>query len=110
MYDENNEFDENFEIEWSVEIFCIHSDFLIPYSSINKNNSEVDEHYFSNCDCDRKLNNLKNSNVKCKYIKIENKPIRQTPVHVENIPLSPLETMLYSSGVNAMYWNSLQNK
>ena len=61
MYDENNEFDENFEIEWRAEIFCIHSDFLIPYSSINKNYSEVDEHYFSNYDCDRKLNNLKES-------------------------------------------------
>ena len=88
MYDENNEFDENFEIEWRLEIFCIHSDFLIPYSSINKNYSEVDEHYFSNCDCDIKLNNLKDSNVKCKYIKIKNKPIRQAPVHVENIPIA----------------------
>ena len=51
VIDDNN-IDEDIEIRWTVEIFCIHSDFLVPQKSSNINNSNMNiEHYFINCDC-----------------------------------------------------------
>jgi len=52
------------EIEWFVDIFCIHSDMLIP--NINKYNYfETNGHYFSNCDCFQIIGVVYNS--KCLY-------------------------------------------
>jgi len=44
--------DENIEIDWILDIFCIHTDFLVKYDK-NKNNSNINnnKHYFINCDC-----------------------------------------------------------
>ena len=51
VIDDNN-IDEDIEIRWTVEIFCIHSHFLVPQKSSNINNSNMNiEHYFINCDC-----------------------------------------------------------
>ena len=45
-----NEIDENIEIDWILEIYCIHSDFLVEYNSnIHRNFKDI--HYFINCDC-----------------------------------------------------------
>lgn len=54
--------DENIEIDWILDIFCIHSDFLVKYDN-NKNNSNKNnnKHYFINCDCNS------NSNEDCYY-------------------------------------------
>jgi len=52
-----NNIDENIEIDWILEIFCIHSDFLALYDeNIYCNNTNNINHYFLNCDCD-KINN-----------------------------------------------------
>lgn len=42
---------ENIEIDWILEIFCIHSDYLV--QNFNKNNypNKSQKHYFINCDC-----------------------------------------------------------
>ena len=42
--------EEEIEIDWILEIFCIHSDYLLKFSKKNsvKNNFK---HYFINCDC-----------------------------------------------------------
>ena len=40
---------ENIDIDWYLEIFCIHSDFLVHCFSVIKSN-----HYFQNCDCGQK--------------------------------------------------------
>ena len=53
-----NDFEENIyedvEVEWILDIFCVHNDFLIPHNKkqIYQNilNKYV-EHYFLNCDC-----------------------------------------------------------
>ena len=47
VIDENN-IDDNIEISWTVEIFCIHSDFLV---KTKENNYINNDHYFVNCDC-----------------------------------------------------------
>ena len=37
---------ENIDIDWYLEIFCIHSNYLVrPYNVFTSN------HYFQNCDC-----------------------------------------------------------
>ena len=38
------------DIEWSLEIFCIHEDYLL--SSNNHKIPKKYNHYFINCDCD----------------------------------------------------------
>lgn len=38
------------EIDWNIEIYCIHSDFLVPYEE-GKFSTHSKIHYFSNCDC-----------------------------------------------------------
>ena len=52
---------EEVEIDWILEIFCIHSDYLLKYSKkdIIKN---MNQHYFINCDCGQK------ENESCYYI------------------------------------------
>ena len=40
---------ENIDIDWYLEIFCIHSNFLVHRNSVLKSN-----HYFQNCDCGQK--------------------------------------------------------
>ena len=46
-----NTIDEDIEIDWILEIYCIHTDFLVQYnSSIHKNYNDI-EHYFLYCDC-----------------------------------------------------------
>ena len=47
----NNKLDEDIEIEWILEIFCFHSDFLISYDKNNYSYFMNPKHYFSNCDC-----------------------------------------------------------
>ena len=41
---------ENIEIDWILEIFCIHTDFLVKMNK-NKSSSNNNKHYFINCDC-----------------------------------------------------------
>ena len=41
---------ENIEIDWILEIFCIHTDFLVKMIK-NKSSSNNNKHYFINCDC-----------------------------------------------------------
>ena len=69
----HNDFEENInedvEVEWILDIFCIHKDFLVPHNKkqiyqnmLNRN----DEHFFLNCDCPQLTNeciyNLFNKN------------------------------------------------
>ena len=59
-----NTVDEGVEIDWILDIFCIHTDFLVKYDKIkNKNNSNTNnvKHYFINCDCNS------NNNEDCYY-------------------------------------------
>jgi len=59
----HNDFEENInedvEVEWILDIFCIHKDFLVPHNKKqiyqNMLNRNV-EHFFLNCDCPQ-LNN-----------------------------------------------------
>ena len=57
MIEEENNFEEYMETEWTLKLFCINSDNLIPYSLYNNNNNQIEEHYFSNCDCKRRIRN-----------------------------------------------------
>ena len=52
---------EEVEIDWILEIFCIHSDYLLKCGKkdIIKN---MNQHYFINCDC------CKKENESCYYI------------------------------------------
>ena len=47
-------FHEKVEIEWSLDIFCIHTNFLISnkWLFLSQNNN----HYFVNCDCNKEVN------------------------------------------------------
>ena len=68
--EKNNEFNDDIEIEWKLEIFCIHYNFLIP--SENKNlynnaNKRKSKHYFINCDCFQIFND--NNNGECFFNK-----------------------------------------
>ena len=41
---------EDIEIDWILELFCIHTDFLVRFN--NKNSAKnFNKHYFINCDC-----------------------------------------------------------
>ena len=44
-----NDINENIEIDWILEIFCLHSDYLV--QNFNKNNfpNKSQKHYFINC-------------------------------------------------------------
>ena len=49
---EEKDINEDIDIDWSLEIFCIHNDFLLEY---DKNNyRRYQNHYFINCDCNSK--------------------------------------------------------
>ena len=56
---------EEVEIDWILEIFCIHSDYLLKCGKkdIIKN---MNQHYFINCDCSKK------ENESCYYIRKSN--------------------------------------
>ena len=54
------EIGENIEIDWILEIFCIHTDFLVKMNK-NKSSSNNNKHYFINCDCNS------SSNEECYY-------------------------------------------
>ena len=60
---------EDVEVEWILEIFCIHNDFLI-YNAKNKNSKNIEDknngHYFLNCDCSKEGKN------KCIYNRLNN--------------------------------------
>ena len=71
VVDENN-IDEDIEINWTAEIFCIHTDFLVSNkSNFNNNNSNNIEHYFINCDC--------GNNTYCKYKPNQNNQCNNNP-------------------------------
>ena len=56
---EKNNYKKNVSAKWTVDIFCIHEDFLISnYSKLSfyRNNRK---HFFENCDCDLKECNYK---------------------------------------------------
>lgn len=55
------------EIEWCVDIFCIHFDTLIPADNNKYNFFETIDHYFINCDCYKMVGTVYNSN--CIYKK-----------------------------------------
>ena len=61
----DNDLDEEVEIDWILEIFCIHSDYLLKRikTDISKN---MNQHYFINCDCDGE------ENESCHYISKNN--------------------------------------
>ena len=47
-----NSINQKIEVEWALEIFCIHTDFLVPYHKIFKyKNLKYGQHFFLNCDC-----------------------------------------------------------
>ena len=50
-----NDIKEDVEIDWILELFCIHTDFLVRF---NKRNypKDFNKHYFINCDCYKKDN------------------------------------------------------
>ena len=50
-YVENYKLGEDLEIEWILEIFCFHSDFLVSNEKNNYSYFMNPKHYFSNCDC-----------------------------------------------------------
>ena len=61
--EKNNNINEEMEMEWVLEIYCIHSNYLIQYSNNDENNTNI-EHYFTNCDCTHIKNN---NNEECYY-------------------------------------------
>ena len=48
----NEDINEDVDIDWSLEIFCIHTDFLVEYNK-NKSSKKYKNHYFINCDCNK---------------------------------------------------------
>ncbi len=50
LENENN-LEGDIDIDWTLEIFCIHTDFLVLFNSNISNNNKHNEHYFLNCDC-----------------------------------------------------------
>ena len=50
-----NSYNENIEVEWILDLFCIHTDFLVPYRKNIKNikykRLKYVQHFFLNCDC-----------------------------------------------------------
>ena len=46
---EDENINEDVNIDWSLEIFCIHNNYLVEY---NKKSEYKKNHYFINCDCD----------------------------------------------------------
>ena len=75
-----NDIDQDIEIDWTLEIFCIHTDFLITYNSnIHKNNKEM-EHYFLICDCCQTNNSecyYKGFYTKENWIKMDQEELRK---------------------------------
>ena len=48
----DEDINEDVDIDWSLEIFCIHTDFLVEYNK-NKSSKKYKNHYFINCDCNK---------------------------------------------------------
>ena len=55
-----NDINEDIEIDWILELFCIHTDFLVRFNKKN-NVKDFNKHYFINCDCN------KHENEECYY-------------------------------------------
>jgi len=66
MIEEKNNFEDYMEIDWTLKIFCIHSDNLYPYNSVNNYDEITKGHYFSNCDCYERIRNTYNEEI-CYY-------------------------------------------
>ena len=47
---EDEDINEDINVDWSLEVFCIHNNYLVEYS---KKNDYKKSHYFVNCDCGR---------------------------------------------------------
>ena len=47
-----NDINEEIEIDWILELFCIHTDFLVSFNKKN-NIKDFNKHYFINCDCNK---------------------------------------------------------
>ena len=50
-----NDIKEDIEIDWILELFCIHTDFLVRFNKKN-NVKDFNKHYFINCDCNKQEN------------------------------------------------------
>ena len=50
-----NDINEDIEIDWILELFCIHTDFLVRFNKKN-NVKDFNKHYFINCDCNKQEN------------------------------------------------------
>ena len=50
-----NDINEEIEIDWILELFCIHTDFLVSFNKKN-NIKDFNKHYFINCDCNKQEN------------------------------------------------------
>ena len=108
---------EDIEVEWILDIFCIHKDFLVPYNKkqIYQNllNQKV-EHYFLNCDCPQNYNdeclyNLLYQNKKYTHKNFEeityknNKDKDKTVSPKEVKPLKiPSTTTMAAFGINPL--------
>ena len=60
LLQENNIYKKNINVKWTVDIFCIHEDFLVSNFSKNYFYPKINRHFFVNCDCDFKQCNYKN--------------------------------------------------
>lgn len=68
--EKNKELNEDKEIEWKLEIFCIYYNLLIPFNNLKFNgyfNRTKKKHYFTNCDCFKLFND--DNNGECFYNK-----------------------------------------
>ena len=57
---ENNNYKKNIKVKWTVDIFCIHEDFLVSNFTKNYFSPKNNRHFFVNCDCEFNQCNYKN--------------------------------------------------
>lgn len=85
----DEDINEDVDIDWSLEIFCIHTDFLVEYNT-NKSSKKYKNHYFINCDCNKSDDECyyndfyKNKN----FIKINEDELKKTEDNKKYKPIS----------------------
>ena len=70
IFKEKNDLDGIIEVDWTLKIFCSNCDYLIPYTKDN-NYKQIEGHYFSNCDCYKRMSKLDNDKTICYYNKMK---------------------------------------
>ena len=70
IFKEKNDLDGIIEVDWTLKIFCTNCDYLIPYTKDN-NYKQIEGHYFSNCDCYKRMSKLDNDKTICYYNKMK---------------------------------------